>query len=300
MKKFYANGKLLITGEYLVLDGAKSLAVPTRKGQSLNFQEKKGQTLSWKSLDSNGEIWFEAMFSSENFNVLESSNTTTANFLQQLLINAKEIKKPSINFSGEVTTKLDFPRNWGFGSSSTLISCVAQWFIIDPFKLHFSISNGSGYDVACANSKSAITYSINNKTPLIHSISWKPSFNESLFFVHLNNKQNSANEVAKYQKQKQDLSLQVDQITKLTDQIISCETLHEFTILIEKHEQIISDITGIPTIKNQLFSDFKGTIKSLGAWGGDFILVIGAEEEKDYFSSKGYSTQLNFDDALIC
>ena len=231
MKTFYANGKLLITGEYLVLDGAKSLAVPTRKGQSLNFQEKKGQTLSWKSLDSNGEIWFEAIFSSQNFNVLESSNTTTANFLQQLLINAKEIKKPSINFSGEVTTKLDFPRNWGFGSSSTLISCVAQWFIIDPFKLHFSISNGSGYDVACANSKSAITYSINNKTPLIHSISWKPSFNESLFFVHLNNKQNSANEVAKYQKQKQDLSLQVDQITKLTDQIISCETLHDFAIL---------------------------------------------------------------------
>ena len=300
MKTFYANGKLLITGEYLVLDGAKSLAVPTRKGQSLNFQEKKGQTLSWKSLDSNGEIWFEAMFSSENFNVLESSNTTTANFLQQLLINAKEIKKPSINFSGEVTTKLDFPRNWGFGSSSTLISCVAQWFIIDPFKLHFSISNGSGYDVACANSKSAITYSINNKTPLIHSISWKPSFNESLFFVHLNNKQNSANEVAKYRSQQKDNAHKINLISNLTDKIITCRKITDFTKLIEIHEQIISDITGIPTIKNQLFSDFKGTIKSLGAWGGDFILVIGAEEEKDYFSSKGYSTQLNFDDALIC
>ena len=153
------------------------------------------------------------MFSSENFNVLESSDTTTANFLQQLLINAKEIKKPSINFSGEVTTKLDFPRNWGFGSSSTLISCVAQWFIIDPFKLHFSISNGSGYDIACANSKSAITYSINNKTPLIHSISWKPSFNESLFFVHLNNKQNSANEVAKYQSQQKDNAHKINLIS---------------------------------------------------------------------------------------
>jgi mevalonate kinase len=27
---FYSNGKLLLTGEYLVLDGAKSLALPTK------------------------------------------------------------------------------------------------------------------------------------------------------------------------------------------------------------------------------------------------------------------------------
>jgi hypothetical protein len=34
-KKFYSNGKLLITGEYLVLDGAKAFALPTKKGQNL-------------------------------------------------------------------------------------------------------------------------------------------------------------------------------------------------------------------------------------------------------------------------
>ena len=28
-KEFYSNGKLLITGEYLVLDGGKSFALPT-------------------------------------------------------------------------------------------------------------------------------------------------------------------------------------------------------------------------------------------------------------------------------
>ena len=32
---FYSNGKLLITGEYVVLDGAKALALPTKFGQSL-------------------------------------------------------------------------------------------------------------------------------------------------------------------------------------------------------------------------------------------------------------------------
>ena len=30
---FYSNGKLLITGEYVVLDGAKALALPTKFGQ---------------------------------------------------------------------------------------------------------------------------------------------------------------------------------------------------------------------------------------------------------------------------
>ena len=300
MKEFFANGKLLITGEYLVLNGAKSLAVPTHKGQKLFFKEKSTQTLIWKSLDNKEETWFEGIFSSKNFKLIEASNSNTANFLQQLLINAKNLKNAPTTCSGEVTTKLDFPRNWGFGSSSSLISCVAQWFKIDAFKLHFSISNGSGYDIACANSNSAISYTLTNKTALYETIKWKPTFKKSLFFVHLNKKQNSASEVAKYQKQKQDLSYQVDQINKITDQIINCETLDEFTVLIEKHEQIISELTGIPTIKSLLFSDFKGTIKSLGAWGGDFILVIGDEKEKDYFSSKGYSTQLNFDDALIC
>jgi mevalonate kinase len=29
MKKYSTNGKLLITGEYLVLDGAKAFALPT-------------------------------------------------------------------------------------------------------------------------------------------------------------------------------------------------------------------------------------------------------------------------------
>ena len=36
-KYFYSPGKLLLTGEYVVLDGAKSLAIPTIFGQSLNI-----------------------------------------------------------------------------------------------------------------------------------------------------------------------------------------------------------------------------------------------------------------------
>ena len=43
-QSYYSNGKLLITGEYAVLDGALSLALPTKFGQELNvFQTEAAQ-----------------------------------------------------------------------------------------------------------------------------------------------------------------------------------------------------------------------------------------------------------------
>ena len=299
MKKFFANGKLLISGEYVVLEGAKSLAVPTKKGQSLIFKESSNQTLNWNSLDLNSKTWFEAIFSADDLSVIKTSDTEKAQFLQSLLKNAKKLSSNKFNLSGEVVTKLQFPRNWGFGSSSTLISCVAQWFEIDAFDLHFSVSNGSGYDVACANSKSSITYTLVDNTPKYSFIKWNPSFKDFLFFVHLNTKQNSFNEVVKYQLQKNVKKNKVDEITELTDKIICCEDLDDFRHIIETHEKVISETIGKPTIKDRYFDDFKGTIKSLGAWGGDFILVVGKQKERDYFSKKGFSTQLNFKDTII-
>ena len=46
---FYSNGKLLITGEYLVLDGAKAFALPTKFGQKLTIEETEGHcwTAHW-------------------------------------------------------------------------------------------------------------------------------------------------------------------------------------------------------------------------------------------------------------
>ena len=35
MQRFYSNGKLLLSGEYLILDGATGLALPTKTGQEM-------------------------------------------------------------------------------------------------------------------------------------------------------------------------------------------------------------------------------------------------------------------------
>ena len=37
---FRSNGKLLVSAEYLVLDGAEALAFPTRLGQTLSVEKR--------------------------------------------------------------------------------------------------------------------------------------------------------------------------------------------------------------------------------------------------------------------
>ena len=67
----------------------------------------------------------------------------------------------------------------------------------------------------------------------------------------------------------------------------------------EYHEILLSEVLETITIKEQLFSDFEGVIKSLGAWGGDFIMVISLKNPKNYFSEKGYSLILGFDEVVL-
>jgi hypothetical protein len=55
-------------------------------------------------------------------------------------------------------------------------------------------------------------------------------------------------------------------------------------------------------IKEDRFPDFPGEIKSLGAWGGDFAMVVSKEEEKDllsYFSGKGLNTLFSFEEIIF-
>ena len=72
-----------------------------------------------------------------------------------------------------------------------------------------------------------------------------------------------------------------------------------FDRLIESHELIISKLISKPTIKETLFKDFNGSIKSLGAWGGDMIMVTSYTDPNTYFKEKGYSTIFKFDELLV-
>lgn len=305
-KQFYSNGKLLITGEYLVLDGALSLALPTLYGQSLTVKETEKAHLTWKSLDEKGKIWFEATFqlqqltpinprqgtekTVEDKSSLESDKITQT--LRAILLEAQKLNPDFLNTKTgwEITTTLNFPRNWGLGTSSTLINNIAQWANVDAYTLLWNAFSGSGYDIACAQHNGPITYQLKDSKPIVHSVDYNPSFKNNLFFIHLNQKQNSRDGIAQYRSKEVNLFSTLSQINSITQRILTCSRLGQFEKLIKKHESIISEILGVPTVKEQLFPDYKGAIKSLGAWGGDFILATGNKSTPEYFKEKGYTT----------
>jgi mevalonate kinase len=291
VKTFRANGKLLISGEYTILDGSLSMALPTKRGQVLHYKEVDHDILHWRSLDIKGETWFEAYFKGIELTIVDSTDDRKAETLKEILLTAAGLSNTVNRLRGEVTTVLEFPTNWGLGSSSTLLCCVAQCFSIDPMQLHFKVSNGSGYDVACGMTDSPITYQLNDGLAEVNQIQWKPPFSASLFFVYLNTKQQSSTEVDKYQDRKASIDLAeiVEEISVLSQTMITATSLDVFNKTIDKHEEIMSAVLGYPTVKELYFSDYKGAVKSLGAWGGDFILATGNAQDRVYFADKGFS-----------
>ena len=300
---FYSNGKLLLTGEYLVIDGANALAIPTKKGQSLSIKGSEENKLNWKSFTYNNECWLEVSFSLPDLLIGKSSDSVKAKWLQNLLLSAKKINPTflSDNIGIEATTTLDFPRNWGLGSSSTLINNVAQWAQVDPFMLHFKVSNGSGYDIACAKEDSPIVYSTHHQIETINPIQLEKSFFDQVFFVHLNKKQNSFDAVTSYNDIKTEIELQqcIESLNQITNKFIQADTLQQWEAAMNEHEHLISNILQQDTIKEKLFPMYPNSIKSLGAWGGDFIMVTGTTEDSNYFIQRGYKTATFFNEMLL-
>ncbi len=297
-KTFHSNGKLLLTGEYVVLDGATALAIPTKYGQSLEVSTSEKEGLHCKSYDDNGKVWFEDFFTQD----LESSKqeNESSKILSKILQQAKKLNPAflSENRGFNVVSKLNFPRNWGLGTSSTLINNIAQWANVDAFKLLEASFGGSGYDIAAAQSESPILYKLENGNPDFRKAHLPWDFTELLFFVHLNRKQDSKEGIAKYRKTAVD-EKSLQRISDISNKLLMCYSLPDFEKLMDAHEEIISEIINLPTIKEQIFSDYPKTIKSLGAWGGDFILVTGDKLNMDYFRNKGYKTIIPFEDMLL-
>ena len=293
-KKFYSNGKLLLTGEYVVLDGATTLAIPTKYGQSLEVSASKKGGIHWKGFDEKGTVWFEDFFDLKNF---ESQNKKSeiSKTVSKILREAQKLNPDFLSkYEGiQVKTTLDFPRNWGLGSSSTLINNIAQWAEVDGFALLANSFGGSGYDIAAAQNDAPILYEIKKGVPEFRKAHLSWDFTDSLFFVHLNEKQDSKEGIAHYRnalvKEKD-----IQRISDISNKLLDCDSLSDFEKLMVAHEHIISEIIDIAPIKEQFFSDYRGMIKSLGAWGGDFVLATGAENDMDYFRKKGFETIIPF------
>lgn len=287
----------------MVLDGAKAFALPTKYGQNLIIEEADNDIIQWTSYDSDNTIWFEdtipfaSIVRKERHDDAKSVKNTLIEILHEAYLMNADFITGSKGY--KITTELTFPKSWGLGTSSTLINNIAQWLQIDAFELLKRSFGGSGYDIACAQNDSGILYQIVDEKPMVEIVDFKPNFTDKIFFVYLNKKQNSKNAIASYYSNQVDIRKTIPVINDLTKIVVEAEQPKVFAMALAQHEIALSNILELPTVKETLFHDFDGVIKSLGAWGGDFVLSISKENPTDYFKDRGFEIVIPYQDMIL-
>lgn len=304
MEQYFAHGKLLLTGEYFVLDGAEALAVPTHLGQRMTVQADTvpKDELHWSSLDDQAQEWFRSVFQKDQLDQMERPEE------QRLVQLFKSIERQSSTayerlWGNQLTLQLEFPRQWGLGSSSTMISLLSQWLDVNPYQLLEDSFGGSGYDLACARASGPILYQRHEgKEPLVSELNWKPNYSDQLFFAYQGHKQNSREGIQYYRELCGAQVTLIDEVSALTQAFLAADSLTAASEVAVEHENFISTVLQMSKVKDQRFADFPGAVKSLGAWGGDFVLVLSpwdADQTRKYFNEKGCPDVLTYNEMVL-
>lgn len=303
VNQFFAHGKLLLTGEYFVMLGAKALALPLRFGQTLTVYKTASKgILMWNALQYN-KVWFSCTFQLSDLSVLETTDVQISNRLEAILKAAKKLNSSFLSTSQgfKITTNLNFNREWGLGTSSTLLANIAQWAEVNVYTLHWSVSGGSAYDIACSRETQPLIYTVEDKKPFVRTLSYNPPFKDNIYFVYLGNKQDTAHSIKQFDCNTERYAQEISRISEITESFVNASSIDEASSLIEEHENILSRVLGVSTVKSNFFSDFPGVVKSLGAWGGDFIMVVSELPKPQvyaYFRKKGMITVFTFAEML--
>ena len=299
MSRIFSPGKLMLTSEYVAVDGALVLAIPTKLGQELFYTENDEQKslIFWEAYHQN-RLWLKATIDYKNWKILETNNSKASEFILKTLKNVQNLSDTKLksDTSYHIKTNLQFPSDFGLGSSSTLMNNLAEWANIDAFTLNEISLGGSGYDVAVAKEKSAVLYS---RFPerIYEAIDFQPNFKDELIFIHLNQKQDTREGISHYKSKPTSTEL-INDYSKLTKKIVNSQNLEEFSELMTIHEQKLSDFLETPTVKEKYFQDCPSFVKSLGAWGGDFVLASKFGDYQDYFKQRGFSKIFSWKDLI--
>ncbi len=281
------------------------MALPTKFGQSLTVEADDSENIKWKSYNDLGKVWFEDEISIDDIKIhahKSQSRNEISDRLIQILRAARELNSEFLinNHGYTVTTRQNFNRLWGLGTSSTLINNISNWAKVDAYQLLEKTFSGSGYDIACAQNDAPITFLLKSDcSKIVLPIDFNPKFKNQLYFVYLNQKQNSRDGIAAYRDLGKIDQTIINDISGITEGIIASKWLSEFNKLIDRHETIISRLIGQETVKSRLFNDYDGSVKSLGAWGGDFVVATSEVDPTSYFKSKGFKTILPFDEMIL-
>lgn len=287
MLNYRANGKLLLTSEYAITQGAKGLAIPTTKGQSLRIgSENSDDAIIWESLAHDGTTWFSARLMPGTLEVIESTDADIAarlvENLQIVLKNTDLLEQPK-----RFTTQLEFPNEWGLGSSSSFTSLLAQCAGVNALEQFRTVHGGSGYDLACATADGPIVYQLQDEEGIVRPATIDFDFTDDLGFVYLGNKQLTSESLNLVQRKPFSLA-QIETFNDFTDAFLNATHVDDLERVIEEHESILSEHLGLPKVKEKHFSSYPGAAKSLGGWGGDFTMVTRFASSRKWLTDNGY------------
>ncbi|HCK21526.1 MAG TPA: GHMP kinase [Bacteroidetes bacterium] len=302
MPHYHANGKLLISGEYLVMNGALALAIPCSKGQSLLVEEgKDAAQLHWTSLLVDGNPWISTEINPEE--LLHAAKSQDSDLIKVLKAAVRLRPDFMEQLRGKAaTTQLEFSPDWGLGSSSTLVSLIAQWSGADAMEINRMVFGGSGYDIACAKSWMPIFYRLDEEGPVFDTVHFTPPHAAQLMLVHLGVKQSSREAVASFQMDSKQFREETEIISEISEALLFCDDFPDFLTLLDEHEQVMQYVLQTERVQTRLFNEFPGVVKSLGAWGGDFVLA-GADMDpaaiRSYFEERGYTTIIPYEEMVL-
>jgi mevalonate kinase len=291
-----ANGKILLTSEYFILDGAKGIALPTKLGQTLSVNENK--SFQYEAYLNDDTLWFR-------YDPKNNENESILLLNKALDYIVKNNENQDINaLKGAFKTRLEFDKNWGLGSSSTFVALLSDYFNFDAFDLNRYLFKGSGYDIACAFAASPLIYQRDDE---VHQSFQEIQFNEKvtncLYFVYLNKKQNSRNAINYYKSinsiSKKEL---INDLNQITEHLQINSNVSDWIYLLKNHEALISKSLKLDKVSIVLGNKMPFFTKSLGAWGGDFILCISEETEdevKSKFNQIGYNNIFSYNDFIL-
>ena len=297
---YHSNGNLLLTGEYLISDGAEAIALPLRKGHTLAVKPIHGKKIIWESVY-NQKTETKVIFRSDDFQIIQTDNENSANFIQQVLRKAMD-HLPSLNQLPGYHIKAfhDYPAFLEFGCESAMIANIADWFNINPFRFSRDISPGLESQIACAKNHKPILFKATNKFPDYQEINLNFPFAEHLHFIYTGNKDDSSDRTKQLHNYPYFHEILI-KISEINNQIIQSSSLEAFEKALLNHDKLLSEVLNEKRLQEKAFRNFPGIVKPLNDWSGKFVLASwkGKNNElREYFGSYNIQTIFSWEELI--
>lgn len=312
-----APGKMVISGEYAVLEGARALSVAINRRVECQFTP--GNTVK---LEGMGTGPYDAYIKGHNL-IIHGPHAKRFSLPQRIFEYALSVGKniPTghyrLNSNALYDFNQTFPRKLGFGSSGALTSALCAHLFpqtATPYEIfefglnayrHFSNKKGSGVDIATSCSGGLISYRLNSEHPEI-SHQTIPAAVKNLLVVDTGTSQNtrrflsnvSALKSKNHTLYQRVMSNCIDHAEELAHRLLSQQETKQLELLIDAINRnnlalhALQDAAGIPIFSKDIQQIIRiakihgGTAKPSGAGGGDLVLACIPENAKKAFDAE--------------